>query len=66
MNTERKDYIYSILRNDFDDNEWHLEFASLKAKMCINCVIDLGFIDAAKEMISDAKEYGYDYTNLLN
>ena len=65
MKPETKTLLFDLLRDKFEDVFWAAEYATRDAEGLIQSAIELNLIDAAKEMISDAKEYGYDYTILL-
>jgi len=66
MKPETKTLLFDLLRDKFDDTHWSYYLNANEALNLIKAAIDLDLIEEAKEMISDAKEYGYDYTNLLN
>jgi hypothetical protein len=65
MKTETKTLLFDLLRNKFDAIKWTWYLNAEEALNLIKATIELDLIDEAKEMILDAKEYGYDYTNLL-
>ena len=66
MTVETKLLMYAFIRHDFNLLIWSIEYAHLRGRDLIKATLELDLIEQAKEMISDAKEYGYDYTNLLN
>jgi hypothetical protein len=65
MKTRTKGLLFYLIRNEFDQISWSLEYTALYGKDLIKATIELKLIEEAKEMISDAKDYGYNYTNLL-
>jgi hypothetical protein len=65
MKEQTKTLLFDLLRNKFDETHWSNYLNAEEALNLIKATIELDLIDEAKEMISDAKEYGYDYTNLL-
>ena len=66
MTAKTKELLFAFIRQDFDLIFRDFEYHDTGAKDLIKATIELELIEQAKEMISDAKEYGYDYTNLLN
>jgi hypothetical protein len=66
MTAETKALLFTFIRNEFDIITWSIEHHYFGAKDLIKATIELDLIEEAKEMISDAKDYGYNYTNLLN
>ena len=65
MKEDTKTLMFDLIRTDFDTLSWSLEHTYLTGKNLIKATIELELIEEAKEMISDAKDYGYNYTNLL-
>jgi hypothetical protein len=65
MKEDTKQLIFGLIRTEFDTLSWSLEHTYLSGKNLIKATIELELIEEAQEMISDAKDYGYNYTNLL-
>jgi len=66
MKFKTKQNLSEILRDQFDSVVWSSEHIYSNAQTIIETCVDLRFIKLATDMVVDAKEYGYDYTNLLN
>ena len=66
MKAQTKLFLFLLLRKEFDTIKWTWYLNAEEALNIIKATLELDLIDEAKEMISDAKDYGYDYTNLLN
>ena len=66
MTAGTKSFIFELIREKFDLIFWDFEYHDTGAKDLIKATLELDLIEQAKEMISDAKDYGYNYTNLLN
>ena len=66
MTAGTKSFIFELIREEFDELDWDYEHIINYGSDLIKATLELDLIEEAKEMISDAKEYGYDYTNLLN
>jgi hypothetical protein len=66
MKADTIQLMFKLIRTEFDALSWSLEHTYLTGKNLIKATIELDLIEEAKEMISDAKDYGYNYTNLLN
>jgi hypothetical protein len=66
MKAETKNLLFRLIRFEFDNINWNQEYILLTSLPLIKATIELDLIEEAKEMISDAKNYGYNYTNLLN
>jgi len=62
---KQNELLLDLIRDDFDRVRWAQPHSVTRAEELIKMVVMANFIDEAKEMILDAKEYGYDYTNLL-
>ena len=65
MKAETKNLLFRLIRFEFDNINWNQEYILLTSLPLIKATIELDLIEEAKEMISDAKDYGYNYTNLL-
>ena len=66
MTAQTKELIFGLIRTEFDLLDFKREHIHFFGREFIKATIELDLIEEAKGMISDAKEYGYDYTNLLN
>jgi hypothetical protein len=66
MKAETKNLLFRLIRFEFDNINWNQEYILLTSLPLIKATIELDLIEEAKEMIRDAKNYGYNYTNLLN
>jgi hypothetical protein len=65
MKADTKELIFGLIRSEFDLLTWSIEYAHRRGRDLIKATIELELIEQAKEMISDAKDYGYYYTHLL-
>jgi hypothetical protein len=65
MKEDTKELIFGLIRTEFDGLDFKWEHIYFYGRELIKATIELELIEEAKEMISDAIEYGYNYTNLL-